>query len=114
MKKFPIEFNIYKNSFVHVCIGTKEELEKEFKRIYPKSTVFDYFKDYGSFTTSNRDEDPTMFMIKGFSVSTLVHEAVHAASKVMKNLGYDHDYNNEEPYTYMVAYIVDEVIKNKK
>jgi hypothetical protein len=113
MKKFPIEFDVYKGSLIHVIIGNKKELEKEYKRLYPKSTIFDVERDYGSFTVSGGENDPHMFMLKGFSLNTAVHEAVHAASKTMKNIGYDHDYSNEEPYAYMVAYIVSELNKNK-
>lgn len=113
MKMFPIEMPIYGDTFVHVFIGTKEQLEDHFKNMWPKSTVFDKDRNYGSFTTNDEDGNPCMFMLNGFSLNTAVHEATHAASKIMNRLGWTHDYVNEEPYTYMVAYIVSELNRLK-
>jgi hypothetical protein len=45
------------------------------------------------------------------SVSTLAHESVHIASFIFLNAGVIADYNNDEPYAYMVGWIFNKVYK---
>lgn len=46
----------------------------------------------------------------------LAHEAVHLASYLFKMRGIRHDLDNEEPYSYLVGWFVEEIDKfcNKK
>lgn len=48
---------------------------------------------------------------QGVSSGTMAHEAVHAANTVMEYAGWKHDSSNDEPYAYLVGWIVDEVQK---
>lgn len=42
---------------------------------------------------------------------TVSHEAVHTVDKLFEFSGIDTDYNNNEPYAYLLGYLVGEVVR---
>lgn len=48
---------------------------------------------------------------KKLGVGTIAHEACHAADFIFENCGATHDFNNPEPYTYLVGWVADEIAK---
>lgn len=47
-------------------------------------------------------------------VGTIAHEAVHAISYVMKNIGIPFNRSTEEAWSYAIGYFIDEVIAKRK
>lgn len=109
MKKFPIEIDIYK-SFVHVNIGTKEEILKETER---KGHSCPSYEGTLAHVRYQEGEDPILYLKKGFSPSTVVHEAVHCANAILRNIGIRPCYESEEAQSYLIEYIFDQIMKNK-
>lgn len=44
-------------------------------------------------------------------ISTIAHEAVHIAHRIMDMVGWQHDTANDEPFAYMVGYIAEKLHK---
>jgi len=44
-------------------------------------------------------------------IPSLVHEVVHAAGWIMQKRGWTYDYDNDEPFTYLVQSIMKEALK---
>lgn len=47
-------------------------------------------------------------------VGTIAHEAVHAISYMLKNIGIPFRASTEEAYSYAIGYLVDQIIEKRK
>lgn len=52
-----------------------------------------------------------MFLKKKTSINTLVHECVHATSRILYDRGIPINYDNDETFAYLHGYIVEQIHK---
>jgi len=118
LKHYRLKIPVF-NGDVHLYIGN----EKVFKSWYERT-----FKD--TYTLTNRCgvtlsltskkgiETPIIWLYRAptdaLMVSILCHEAFHAASYLLDEIGCELDVSSEESYAYVLSYIVEEFLKKVK
>jgi hypothetical protein len=50
-----------------------------------------------------------VFQIDSLSANSIVHEAMHCTSQIMEYHGVKHDPNNDEPFCYLIGFIVGKI-----
>ena|ERR1035437_8964324 len=109
MKKFPIEIEIFK-AIVHVTVGTSEEIKKECERLGQTCPLYENTLAH---THYHEGHDPHLYLLKGFTDATLLHESVHCANAILRDVGIKSCYESEEAQAYLIEYIF-KMAKKKK
>ncbi len=68
--------------------------------------------DAGFFTRPKKKGITEFFMvfhIDSLSANSIVHEAMHFTSQIMEYHGVKHDPNNDEPFCYLIGFIVGKI-----
>jgi hypothetical protein len=115
IKKFDIA--IYERT-LYICTGaSKEEMNKRF---ICSIDPYEFEQvDACSFTGVMKHDKDICVYVAWFSsdnaktANIQAHEAVHVADSIYKNLGIHHDVANNEPYAYLVGFIVECINKTR-
>lgn len=93
--------------------ATTEELNKKFPSgDYYGNKFVDENSYYGvTYRTSDRNNKGGVLIRfcdkeKAMEPWNMVHEAIHAAGHIFSYIGVNADYDNDEPFAYLVAWIV--------
>lgn len=81
-----------------------------------KESVNKYLKDLDintdnctAFFVHDNKGTAWIFLSPKISFGIAAHEAFHATANIMRNIGCDLDYNSEEPYAYLLTFIVNKI-----
>ena len=64
--------------------------------------------------TTDGEPKYTIFLSPDCKPDLIAHEAVHIANYIYKNAHIKHDFDNDEPFAYLVAWVVGEIHKSLK
>lgn len=111
LHKNAMNFPLYPGKFVIVFSNSPKKVNKlvKFKDtyVYGHSIEGEYKGHYAYFMILN-------FHYSGgskISNGTVAHESVHIAMFLMERIGSKIDFNNPEPFTYLVGWITNEIHK---
>lgn len=101
-----IEFPIYAGNLKIILTDDIQKVNKKFNcdDFYYATTFLRRLNDTRTSAISlNLWTDPCM------THATIAHESVHAADFLFEQIGAKHDFDNPEPYSYLVGWITNEV-----
>jgi len=107
-----IDIPIYFGKFVIVATNNMKKLDKATKLKTNKTNL------YATTFWNMYDEDEGFFVAFNFwnknkqiNHGVIAHEAVHIADFIFESRGVQRDWENDEPYAYIVQFLVDEIYK---
>lgn len=92
-----------------------ESLEKQYK--------FNDLSDCDAFTFKTEDKHSSRIYCMAFEIgeishSTIAHESLHLSHEILKDIGHDASYENDEVQAYLLGYVVEtvtrQILKNKQ
>lgn len=106
--KKSVNIPLYKGNLIIILSNDEDRLKKEFPDNWEKDDfVFFYYKDdyhyYLIFNFHKAD--------RNISHSNIAHESLHAANVILDSRGVVSDFNNDEPVTYLLEWIINQVYK---
>lgn len=106
IKKVPI----YGGYFITIITDDVEKLNKDIKSSSSiddvgAHTIFGAYKGIQAFILIFNPNHPHM----GISNGVIAHEALHAVNFLAENRGFIPDFSNDEPLTYLIQWMVDNV-----
>lgn len=110
--KKAINVPIYVGKLVLILSNDYECIKKELPILenedyfFAHSVLNGYKGHTGFFMILNFD-----YYFTSLKHGTIAHEAVHIADYIFDTVGATHDINNPEPFTYLVAWVTNEVYK---
>lgn len=98
---------IYFGTVKVVQSNDKDKVNKRFKIDWDGLNTTVYTQDNHNFMMVTQPIEE----ITPFTIGTIAHEAVHIANWRMSRIGFKYDYENDEPFAYLVGFITEEIYK---
>lgn len=113
-----VPISVY-NSDIVVCIDTDEkQLYRKFSHLFDDREQFNEVFNFSVSTTARTIQAPSGFIIiilKDLDdIGIIAHESLHATSYILSHRGIYFSEETEEVYSYLLAYIVNKIVKLKK
>jgi hypothetical protein len=98
---------IYFGTVKVVQSNDKDKVNKRFKIDWDGLNTTVYTQDNHNFLMVTQPVE----VITPETINTIAHESVHIANWRMSRIGFKYDYENDEPFAYLVGFITEEIYK---
>lgn len=98
---------IYFGTVKVVQSNDKDKVNKRFKIDWDGLNTTVYTQDNHNFLMITQPIEIITFE----TINTIAHEAVHIANWRISRIGFKYDYENDEPFAYLVGFITEEIYK---